>query len=262
MSSVGSGNPGLGTRANQEETSPFPLELMLAAALACQRDDLGLDDAGPNDTRRDETAPFPLDFEIVSRRVRGGVHAPRERSGVHAPRERGARDETAPFPLEFMVVRPDGELALVRTAAISPGGSGPLPRLKWRGIDASAELREYAARIASGEDLPPFSGPILANEVFPARVPAAPRAREQAARRAGESDADSRAFLKLALSLIVMSGVLVAAAVLGDDAQLRAAGQAISGWFQGPERPLESFPLVEPTLPSGSAPCAAPAPSP
>src|SRR5688572_17790785 len=50
MSSVGSGNPGLGTRANQEETSPFPLELMLAAALACQRDDAA-EGAG-----RDETA--------------------------------------------------------------------------------------------------------------------------------------------------------------------------------------------------------------
>lgn len=248
MSSGGRDNAGLGTRANQEETSPFPLELMLAAALACQRDDVE-----PGATGRDETAPFPLDFEIMASRKRRGVAARPERRG---------QDETAPFPLEFMVVRPDGELALVRTSALSSGSTGALPRLKWRGVDASAELREYAARIAAGEDLPPFSGPILANEVFPASAPAAPRAPEQA-RRAGENDADSRAFLKLALSLIVMSAALVAATLLGDDAQLRAAGQAISGWFQGPERPMESFPVVEPGA-SGSgasdAPCAAPSP--
>jgi len=261
MSSVGRDNAGLGTRANQEETSPFPLELMLAAALACQRDDIE-----PGTTGRDETAPFLLDFEILSSRK------------LRSSQQRRTQDETAPFPLEFMVVRPDGEVALVRTSASSlgasspgaiiSGSSGPLPRLKWRGIDASAELREYAARIASGEDLPPFSGPILANEVFPASVPAAPRAREHAgARRAGENDADSRAFLKLALSLIVMSAALVAATLLGDDAQLRAAGQAISGWFQGPERRMESFPLVEPGSSgnaagngASNAPCAAPSP--
>jgi hypothetical protein len=253
MATFGSETPGRGTRANQEETSPFPLELMLAAARAAQH--------------QDETAPFPLEFEVVSRRARRN------------------QDETAPFPLEFMVMRPDGGVALVRTApavrsraAAASGvhsravgsrasdadftaqpGATALPELKWCGIDASAELREYAARVASGEELPPFRGPILASPIlasgeFPREV------RESAPR--GEMASDSKAFLKLALAALVMSAVLIAAAVLGDDAELRAAGEAVGRWLQGPERSLSTFPLVEPTHGSANAPCEPLAPLP
>jgi hypothetical protein len=42
-------------------------------------------------------------------------------------------------------------------------------RLRWKGLDVSDEFREYAERIARGEDLPPFEGRVLAepNAAFP-----------------------------------------------------------------------------------------------
>jgi hypothetical protein len=252
MATSGSDTSGHGTRANQEETSPFPLELMLAAARAAQN--------------QDETAPFPLGFEVIARRARQ------------------SQDETAPFLLEFRVMSPDGEIALVPTTPVEPSraahsqstrsqsahlqslpsraasskttvsrlaaepqGFAALPDLKWRGIDASDELREYAARVASGEELPPFRGPILAGSEVPRTV------REPVP--SGEMASDSKAFLKLALAAIVMSAALFAAAVLGDDAELRAAGETIGSWLRGPERVISTFPLVEPAQSHANVPC-------
>jgi hypothetical protein len=42
-------------------------------------------------------------------------------------------------------------------------------RLRWKGLDVSDEFRKYAERVARGEDLPPFEGPVLAdpNAAFP-----------------------------------------------------------------------------------------------
>ena len=42
-------------------------------------------------------------------------------------------------------------------------------RLRWKGLDVSEEFRDYAERVARGEDLPPFEGRVLAepNAAFP-----------------------------------------------------------------------------------------------
>jgi hypothetical protein len=37
----------------------------------------------------------------------------------------------------------------------------PPARLRWRGIEVSDEFQEYAARVARGEDLAPYRGPVL-----------------------------------------------------------------------------------------------------
>jgi len=124
------------------------------------------------------------------------------------------------------------------------------PRLKWRGLDASPELQEYALRIASGEDLPPFRGPMLASREA---APCAPEA---------VSAGEAKAFVKVALALILMSAGLVAAAVLGDDAELRAAGQSISRWLEGPGRSFEAIPSVDPAQCAVPGPCEAPASAP
>lgn len=47
--------------------------------------------------------------------------------------------------------------------------SSQATRLRWKGLDVSDEFRDYAERIARGEDLPPFEGRVLAepNAAFP-----------------------------------------------------------------------------------------------
>jgi hypothetical protein len=215
MASV-SNQSGLKSRASQDETAPFPLEFMLAAALASQRS-------------QDETAPFPLEFEVVARRT--------------------AQDETAPFPLEFMVTSPDGEAAIVRVPRVSAGEA--LPALKWRGLEASRELREYAARIASGEDLPPYRGPLLAEGAAPWAAPE----RQALERPQPERTTAGATLLKLALGLMLLMAALVASAVLGDDAQLRATGESIQRWFTGASGSFQDFPVSAPP-PANAAPAA------
>jgi hypothetical protein len=192
MATVVSDAPGQRTRAGQEETSPFPLEFMLASPLG-----------RPS---QDHTSPFPLEFEVVSRRAQvSQEHTspfPLEFEVV-SRRGRVSQDETAPFPLEFVVTPLDGVAEVARVHRVP---ARALPRLKWRGMDASAELREYAARVASGEDLPPYRGPILASGEFPWPASAAPR-------RAPESQ--SKILVTLELGLIVLSAALVAFAILG-----------------------------------------------
>jgi hypothetical protein len=201
------------SRGNQDETAPFPLEFEVVARRkrVVRREGRS----------QDETAPFPLEFEVVARKTQQ------------------SQDETSPFLLEFMVILPDGESAFVRTARPprSQGGrrSSPrgLPLLKWHGVDASTELREYAARIAAGEKLPPYRGPILANGESPrarsAMIHGVTEATSGVSSAAGVDD--SKAFVKLALALMVMTALVVASAALGDDAQLRSFGQSVSGWF-------------------------------
>jgi hypothetical protein len=213
-------------RGSQDETAPFPLEFEVVARRkrVVRREGRS----------QDETAPFPLEFEVIARKTQQ------------------SQDETSPFLLEFMVILPDGESAFVRTARPprSQGGrrSSPrgLPLLKWHGVDASTELREYAARIAAGEKLPPYRGPLLANGESPrarsAMIRGMTAEAAHAVSSAGVSSAgvssaadvdDSKAFVKLALALMVMTALVVASAALGDDAQLRSFGQSISGWFTG-----------------------------
>lgn len=236
MDTVVSSVPG-SRRGSQVETGPFPLELEIVARRkrVVRREGRS----------QDETAPFPLEFEVVARKA--------EQS----------QEETSPFLLEFMVML-DGKAAFVRTAR-PPRSRGAqrssprvLPRLTWHGVDASRELREYAARIASGEELPPYSGPILASrEPLRARPALSPRVphpiHERLARRVPVED--SKAFVKLALALLVMTALVIAAAVLGDDAQLRSVGQSISGSLTGRDDSFQTLPPVVPaTAPaSGSS---------
>jgi hypothetical protein len=195
-------------RSSQDETGPFPLEFEIVA----RRSKRVVRREGQS---QDETAPFPLEFEVVARKAQQ------------------SQDETSPFLLEFMVILPDGESAFVRTARPprSRGAQRSSPRkpplLKWHGVDASNELREYAARIAAGEKLPPYRGPILANGEFPRARPGM-----SSGVPAAIPVDDSKAFVKLALALMVMTALVVASALLGDDAQLRSVGEAIGGWLR------------------------------
>lgn len=216
------------SRGSQDET-PFPLEFDIVA---------GRKRVVHREGRsQDETAPFPAEFEVVARKTR------------QSP------DETSPFLLEFSLILPNGASAFVRTAR-PPRSRGArrsprrgLPLLKWQGVNASQELRSYAARIAAGESLPPYRGPILEAGDFSALAaqPAASRAAHGMALAPSTPASDSKAFVKLGLALIVMSALVVASALLGDDAQLRKLGQSISDWFGGRE-PVEFLPS-EPAAP-------------
>jgi len=120
-------------RASQDETTPFLLEFEVVQ----------------NEGRRiqDETAPFPLMLEALRRR-----------------KQRRGQDETSPFLLA-LAGEPEPDEATPRTRRGRRSlPSLTLPSLTVRGLSASSELREYAARVASGEDLPPYSGPILASD--------------------------------------------------------------------------------------------------
>jgi hypothetical protein len=194
-----------------DETSPLPFEFEIVASRkrVVRREGRS----------QDETAPFPLEFEIVARK------------------SRQSQDETSPFLLEFRVVLPNGTEAFVRTARPprQRGGRrtslGGLPRLKWHGVDAAVELRKYAARIAAGESLPPYRGPILANGELPRLRGLAPHSAHNAWPAAAADD--PKGLHRLALTLLVMSALVAASLLLGDDAQLRPVGQSISGWFAG-----------------------------
>jgi hypothetical protein len=196
------------SRGSHDET-PFPLELDVVA-----RRKRVVRREGQS---QDETAPFPLEFELVARRARHD------------------HDETSPFLLDFMAILPGGEAAFVRTAR-PPRSRGTqrsscrgLPRLTWHGAEASRALREYAARIAAGESLPPYRGPILETGDSP-RVVAQSAARTVAPEL---MTTDSKPVMRRGLALIAMTALVVASALLGDDAALRNLGQSISDWFSG-----------------------------
>jgi hypothetical protein len=222
-------------RGSQDETSPFPLEFEIVA-----RRKRVVHREGRS---QDETAPFPLEFEVVARR------------------SQHAQEETSPFLLEFKVILPDGQAAFVRTARPprsrrAQRSPRALPRLKWHGVDASKELREYAARIASGESLPPYRGPILANGEFP-RIRSSRGVHDGQHATAARPAEDARAFIKFALALVVMTALVVASAVLGDDAELRGIGQSISRWFTGRDDSFETLRPAEGPAEAGKPPAPA-----
>lgn len=214
------------SRSSHEET-PFPLELDVVARRkrVVRREGRS----------QDETAPFPPEFELVARRARHD------------------HDETSPILLDFMAILPGGEAAFVRTARPprsrgsqrSPGRG--LPRLTWHGVEASRALREYAARVAAGESLPPYRGPILETSDGP-RVVAQSAAQNAAhATPPGLATAGSRRVVRRSLALLLLAALLVASALLGDDAALRNLGQSISDGFSGDDavqmqRPSEPAP--------------------
>jgi hypothetical protein len=228
-------------RPSQDETSPFPLEFVVVS----------------NQRRysQNETAPFPLQITALPRR------------------KRVSQDETSPFLLTLDAFEVDAsavdasevdasevDAKLDRDPAPAPRAGRArdeaLPSLTWRGLDASSELRQYAARIASGEDLPPFRGPIIAGQETPA---AAPAAAPLAAPETGPQPVETNP-LKVALGLIVLMAAIVASATAGDDASLRAAGQSISRWFAGESQPLETLVPPAPAAPA-QTPCLTAAPS-
>jgi hypothetical protein len=231
MDTVVSAWGGRGPRGSQDETSPFPLEFMVARPLG---------------QSQDETSPFPLDFVVVARK------------------RRASHDETSPFLLEYQVTPlevDDGAVRLQRSepplvrgdVARQPERSQAerQPRRTVSAFEAAPQLRDYAARVAAGEALPPYRGPILAGEV---------RARASLEREpaghdcAGPSSDAGKAIVKLALGVMLMMAALVAAAVGGDDATLRSAGAAIGGWFTGNDGSFERFPLEAATCPCNERP--------
>ena len=78
---------------------------------------------------------------------------------------------------------------------------GAAGRLRWKGIDVTDEFREYAERVAQGEDLPPYVGKILA-EPHPS-FPWEPAAQRKASRRARGLQA------VLWLSALTIAGLIV-----------------------------------------------------
>jgi hypothetical protein len=191
----------------------------------------------------DETAPFPLQFVVV------------DSTGARS------QDETAPFPLRIAAYprRVSSSLALSTLASsrrAAPGVASPAPAQ--RSFEASSELLRYAERIAAGEKLPPFQGPILASEPAAAvqrDVPASVYTSGpgvEAGTVAGRAPAVSP--LKGGLGVLLLVSALVASATAGDDAALRAAGLAISRWLNGGVSSHESL------VPSAQAPCIIAAP--
>jgi hypothetical protein len=172
---------------------------------------------------------------------------------VVALERRASQDETSPFPLEYEVTQPDGDEGAVRIERRERPLAEPRrqPRRAVTEPEASASLRAYAARLAAGEALPPYRGPILASEERARAVagvePAA--AKPEVSDPEESSSSAGKAIVKLALGVMLMMAALVAAAVGGDDAALRAAGAAIGGWFTGNDGRFESFPLDAPSCP-------------
>lgn len=84
-------------------------------------------------------------------------------------RERNGRDPSGANPKGSaeLARRSPTEAALARRDAAQ---ALKVPtRLRWKGLDVSDEFRQYAERIARGEELPPFEGRVLAepNPAFP-----------------------------------------------------------------------------------------------
>jgi hypothetical protein len=85
-------------------------------------------------------------------------------------RERNAREPTLAGQKGSVELarRSATEAALARRDAGARASKVPT-RLRWKGLDVSDEFRQYAERIARGEELPPFEGRVLAepNPAFP-----------------------------------------------------------------------------------------------
>ena len=117
-----------------------------------------------SDTRQHETLPGPG-------------------PGPNAPKAGGARpvEQMVDAAIDRIAREQDGSFELARRH----GGQPPVghlarrdfdqtppripTRLRWKGLDVSEEFRQYAERVARGEDLPPFEGRVLAepNPAFP-----------------------------------------------------------------------------------------------
>src|SRR5688572_15158936 len=67
-----------------------------------------------------------------------------------------------------VVLPPARTSALAAPSAQAPAEAPTEQHLCWNGLRVSPEFERYAARVAQGEDLPPFRGPVLASaSAFP-----------------------------------------------------------------------------------------------
>jgi len=124
------------------------------------------------DVRQHETLPglcpaprHPLSLPSGARPVEQMVDAAIERIAM----ERDASERDAE---RGGIERVAHENQLAHYDYALEGGQPPssqATRLRWKGLDVSEEFRDYAERIARGEDLPPFEGRVLAepNAAFP-----------------------------------------------------------------------------------------------
>ncbi len=153
-------------------------------------------------------------------------------TGPNGGRSRQGTEETSGLrPVEQMVDAAIDRLAreyqatgVVHTEALAvrapmPGAAG---RLRWKGIDVTDEFREYAERVARGEDLPPYTGKVLA-EPHPS-FPWEPGAQRKASRRASGVQA------ALWVSALTIAGLIV---------------WVVAGKFSAPQ-PSASAPLAQP----------------
>ncbi len=133
-----------------------------------------------SDTRQHETlpgfgpspGPHPSPHQSLDGGdLRAGVR-PVEQM-VDAAIERIAREQGASRQLELQ-----RERGLSTPGLVKANVHAVPTRLRWKGHDVSDEFREYAERIANGEDLPPFEGRVLAepNPAFPWGTPPAQEA--------------------------------------------------------------------------------------
>jgi hypothetical protein len=156
----------------------------------------------------------------------GHHHAANEVGGVRPVEqmvdsaiERIAREQGASAQLERE--RPAAASALAKVDV------NPMPaRLRWKGLDVSDEFREYAERVARGEDLPPFEGRVLA-EPNPAFPWGAPPAQEEAAPRTG-SGAKVAVWSSVLLALGLIGWSLVPRVEAGSGAPLQTAPELIA----------------------------------
>lgn len=128
-----------------------------------------------SDARQHETLPGPGPGPSAS----GGGNARPVEQMVDAAIERIARERSAAdraagdragskgtergvarnAPIE-LARRSSGEASLARRDSQVPGRVPT--RLRWKGHEVSEEFRQYAERVARGEELPPFEGRVLA----------------------------------------------------------------------------------------------------
>jgi hypothetical protein len=131
-------------------------------------------------------APFAMTLPPPRRRRQGGVQKPARRAA------------------------PKHATAISRVPA--PDAAGELTQLRWRGRKVSDELMRYAARAARGEELAPFTGPILAEPlVDPSRVE---RRRSEIQTRAQAEPARSGSAGVRWLVILAASVTCIAAALL------------------------------------------------
>jgi len=116
-------------------------------------------------------------------------------------------------------------------------------RLRWKGLDVSEEFRNYAERVARGEDLPPFEGRVLAepNPAFPwgPGTPVALRANREG--RAGQTALWASAVA--VLGLLAWSMALRVETANVDDAALAASEEVLA--LQAPHaEPVAAEPVA------------------